>query len=452
VNLLFVFADELRAQSVSCGGNIDVQTPVLDRLAAEGVIFDHAYSTTPVCTPARGSLLTGCWPRSHGAVVNDLPISPAAPSIARRLTERGYLCGYVGKWHLGGLPRDRFTPPGIERLGFDDFWASWECGHDYMNPHWYEDSPAIHAEPGRYEPEVQTDISIGWLERLHLSGADRPFCLYISYGPPHDPYVPDPPGMEGLYDPDQLTLRPNVPEHIATAVRSDLSHYYAHITAIDRQLGRLVAFLTDHDMLDDTLVVFTSDHGTMLGSHGRHAKQIPFEEAIAIPLVMRGGPPLGSVGRHEDVFISTVDIAPTLLGLLGQQPDTRMQGLDLSAHIANPALPGRPASVCIENALVVDRSRLWGVRPWWGVRTARYTYARHVEQPWLLFDNQADPYQLVNLAHYDRDRLVVEARLELDALVYQSFGRVGEPIVPEDEYAAICGVGPLWERRKAGWQ
>ena len=129
-----------------------------------------------------------------------------------------------------------------------------------------------------------------------------------------------------------------------------------------------------------------------------------------------------------------------------------MQGLDLSAHIANPALPGRPASVCIENALVVDRSRLWGVRPWWGVRTARYTYARHVEQPWLLFDNQADPYQLVNLAHYDRDRLVVEARLELDALVYQSFGRVGEPIVPEDEYAAICGVGPLWERRKAGWQ
>jgi len=318
-----------------------------------------------------------------------------------------------------------------------------------MNPRWYEDTPDVHAAPGRYEPEVQTDLAIHWLERQRESGEDRPFCLFVSYGPPHDPYVPGPPGMGALYDPERLTLRANVPEQLAVGERADLSNYYAHITAIDQQLGRLVDFLRNCNILDETLVAFSSDHGTMLGSHGRYAKQLPFEEAVAIPLVMRGGPHLGPLGRNEKLLIGIVDIAPTLLGLLGQPADIRMQGLDLSGHIADPTLPDPPSSVCLENALVVDRSRIWGVRPWWGVRTDRYTYARHVDEPWVLFDNQADPYQLFNLVH---DPLLVEIRLELDETVQRSFRRFGEPIASEDRYAAMAGVGELWERRKAGWQ
>jgi arylsulfatase A-like enzyme len=451
MNLLFVFADELRAQAVACHANRDVQTPVLDRLAAEGVVFDHAYSTTPVCTPVRGSLLTGCWPRTHGAATNDLPIKHEGPTLARSLNAAGYLCGYVGKWHLGGLPRDRFTPPGPGRLGFDAFWASWECSHAYMNPRWHEDTPEVHAAPGRYEPEVQTDLALGWLERLSATESASPFCLFVSYGPPHEPYLPAAPGREHLYDPAALTLPPNVPAELTEAERTDLANYYAHTTAIDEQFGRLVAYLKDHDLLDDTLVVFSSDHGTMLGSHGRHGKQLPFEESIAIPLVMRGGPTLGPVGRHDPLLVGMVDLAPTLLGLLGLCADKRMQGRDLSAQIADPTLPERPSAVGLENALVVDRSRSKDLRPWWGVRTDRYTYARHLDAPWLLFDNLADPYQLSNLVD---DAQLTELRQELDTTVYRTFGRVGEPIAPEDEYAILCGVDRLWEEKKiaAGWQ
>src|SRR5690349_4304647 len=144
-NLLFIFADEMRGSAMGCAGNPDVRTPHLDRLAAEGVRFTHACANSAVCTPARGSILTGCWPQTHGALANDLPVDPEAPSIARVLGHRGpapYRCGYVGKWHLGGIPRDRFVPPGPERLGFDDLWAAWNCAHAYLRARYHlNDSP-----------------------------------------------------------------------------------------------------------------------------------------------------------------------------------------------------------------------------------------------------------------------------------------------------------------------
>ncbi|MCL5947437.1 MAG: sulfatase-like hydrolase/transferase, partial [Chloroflexi bacterium] len=110
VNLLFVFCDELRRDAVGYAGNLDIETPAIDQLAAEGVQFTQAVASTPVCTPSRGCLLTGCWPQRHGALSNDLPVDPAAPSVARALNGAGYRCGYIGKWHLGGIPRSRFIP------------------------------------------------------------------------------------------------------------------------------------------------------------------------------------------------------------------------------------------------------------------------------------------------------------------------------------------------------
>src|SRR5690242_11433163 len=111
-NLLFLFGDEHRRGAVGCAGNPDVQTPNIDGLATDGAWFSHAYANTPLCTPSRGSLLTGAWPARHRAVECDLPIDPRTPSIANTLNRIGYQCGYVGKWHLGGWPRTRFIPPG----------------------------------------------------------------------------------------------------------------------------------------------------------------------------------------------------------------------------------------------------------------------------------------------------------------------------------------------------
>ncbi|HEV2126604.1 MAG TPA: sulfatase-like hydrolase/transferase, partial [Chloroflexota bacterium] len=187
-NLLFLFADEMRGSALGCAGNPDVQTPHLDRIAAEGVRFTHAVANNAVCTPARGSLLAGCWPQTHRAVANDLPADPAAPSIARSLGQAGYRCGYIGKWHLGGMPRDRFIPPGPERLGFDDFWAAWNCQHRYLQAKYHlNGSSEPVAIDGVYEPEVQTDLALEWIGHRGPA-SDSPWCLYLSYGPPHEPY------------------------------------------------------------------------------------------------------------------------------------------------------------------------------------------------------------------------------------------------------------------------
>ncbi|MDQ3703575.1 MAG: sulfatase-like hydrolase/transferase, partial [Chloroflexota bacterium] len=207
-NLLFLFADEMRGSAMGCAGNPDVRTPALDRLAAEGVRFTHALANNAVCTPGRGSLLTGCWPHTHRAVANDLPVDPEAPAIARALDAAGYRCGYIGKWHLGGTPRDRFIPPGPERLGFDDFWAAWNCHHQYLRPKYHvNDDPTPVLLEGVYEPVVQTDLAMDWIGRCP-AGETAPWALYVSYGPPHEPYRPLPPGYEGRYDPRTLHLPP----------------------------------------------------------------------------------------------------------------------------------------------------------------------------------------------------------------------------------------------------
>ncbi len=444
-NLLFLFGDEHRGQALGCAGTSDVRTPVLDALAAEGVRFTHAFANTPVCTPSRGSLLTGQWPLRHGAVSNDLPVNtgPETPSIARSLRAAGYRCGYIGKWHLGGWPRHRFTPPGPQRLGFDDFWAAWECHHQYLRPKYHlNDSPEPVVLEGRYEPEVQTSLALDWLERHLRERGDRPFCLFISYGPPHGPYRPLPPGMEGLYHPQSLTLRPNcvdTPEE-----RRDHADYYAHVTALDAQIGRLLAYLRERGALDDTLVVYSSDHGTMLGSHGHHNKQQPWEESINVPLLMRFGRRLPR-GTASDLLIGIVDYAPTLLGLMGLPVPPAMQGRDLSRQILGES-DDRPPSVFLAEHVCCDQAVRERLQPWRGVRTVRYTYARDTRGPWVLYDNLADPYQLRNLVQEPAARPLLEA---MEAELQRWMERLDDPLLPADALLARYGLTQAWAEREA---
>jgi arylsulfatase A-like enzyme len=438
-----------------------VQTPVLDRLAAEGVRFSRACSNMPVCTPARGSLLTGCWPQRHRALGNDLPVDPAMPSIARALGREGYACGYAGKWHLGGIPRYRRIPPGPERLGFDDFWAVWNCHHDYFRPKYYRDgaSAPVLLE-GRYEPEVQTDLVLDWLRDRdggaagasgenggaggagERGGDERPFCLFLAYGPPHSPYRPLPPGGEGRYDPAALTLRPNCAD--APQTRRDLAAYYAHVSAIDSQIGRLVAYLEATDRLDDTLIVYSADHGTMLDSHGIKYKQWPYEESIGIPLVLRYGArvPAGAV---DDRLIGIVDYAPTLLGLLGVPVPGAMQGRNLAPG-GDLAAGERPESLFLQEAVATDQGARQGVTPWRGVRTEAHTYARRVDGPWLLFDNVADPYQQRNLAAAP-DAAALRDRLEAELATWMA--RIGDTLEPRAALLERYGLAAVWAEREA---
>ncbi|MGD9496586.1 MAG: sulfatase-like hydrolase/transferase, partial [Armatimonadota bacterium] len=181
-NLLFVFADQMRAQACGFMGNRQVRTPHMDRMAQQGVVFENAVSTCPVCTPYRASMLTGRYPLTCGMVMNDVRLPSEEVTIAEVLRDAGYRTGYIGKWHLDGPYRGGFTPPGPRRQGFD-YWAAANCTHAYMNSFYYRDDPEPIPIEG-YDADHHTDLAIDY-KREHSS---ERFCLFVSWGPPHDPY------------------------------------------------------------------------------------------------------------------------------------------------------------------------------------------------------------------------------------------------------------------------
>jgi len=445
-SVLVVFADQLRGRDLGCMGNPQAPTPELDRLAAEGVLARRCYANTPVCTPNRGSLLTGRLPLTHGALGNDLPLRPDVPSIGVRARAAGCRTGYVGKWHLDGIPREKFTPPGPRRAGFD-FWAAYNCTHDYLHPRYYRDEPEVISTPG-YEPVVQTDLALEFLDGL---AAEHRFCLCLSWGPPHDPYDALPEEYRGRVDPGSLALAPNVdadtdnPLAARWEIRRAIADYYAAIGALDEQFGRLMRRLDALGRRDDTIVVFTSDHGDMLWAHGWMKKQLPYEESAHVPLVVRW-PAAIAAGVVSDAVVSTIDLAPTLAAALGAAPLEGADGRDVLAELTGSAPVGADA-VLLANHLVLDEGLRQGVPEWRGLRTAGHTYAERVGRvPWLLFDNEADPWQMRNLVD---DPASAELRIDFAARLRARLDAVGDPFLDTEGMADHCGVRAEWDERVA---
>ncbi len=432
-NVLYVFADQMRGSAMGCVGDERVHTPNLDRLAAQGVLFTNAIANTPVCTPSRASLLTGRHALTCRCIVNDLRLPEEERSIADVLRKYGYRTGYIGKWHLDGISRHMFTPPGRRRHGFDDYWAAYNCHHRYLEPRYYlNDSPELVRREG-YEPDVQTDLAISFLERFR----DEPFCLFLSWGPPHAPYREAPPEFLELYPPAEITLRPNA----EGADRWAIAGYYAHISALDRNIGRLADALERLGLTERTIFCFSSDHGDMLWSHGRVKKQQPFEESIRVPLIMSwpGHLPAGQV---SDLLISIVDHTPTLLGLLDITVPPYMNGLDLSATLLGRS-KHRPESVFIAEYVSFDQARMY--QPWRGVRTPRHTYVRWLQGGELFFDNLQDPYQTRNLA---REPGYATLKDELERELRGWLSQLGDDFVSGEKHLRGLGQWEEWQIRQ----
>jgi arylsulfatase A-like enzyme len=445
-NLLFVFADQMRGMDLACAGNAQVRTPTLDRLAAEGTRFAHAYANCPVCTPSRGTILTGRYPHAHRAVANDLPLPTDQVTIAKALRAAGYRTGYVGKWHLDGVPRDRFTPPGERRAGFD-FWAAWNCAHDYLRARVFRDSPQP-IELDGYEPVGHTDLAVEFLRQAD----DRPWCLFVSWGPPHAPYAHVPDEYRRLYTPSEIVLRANVRGEPSAGLRrlgdgpdpQAIAGYYAHITALDEQLARLLAALRERGAGERTIVVFTSDHGDMLWSQGMTKKEQPWEESILIPLLVRW-PGRVPAGRASGTLISTVDLAPTLLRLMGLDVPDTMQGADLSAAMLGRSADG-PDSVFLTQPIVVDQGAAQGVREWRGLRTKRHTYAQWWDGGgWVLYDNDVDPFQANNLVDSPAHAAV---RAKLAERLRAWLAATGDECLSWQATIRRLGLADLWNERE----
>ena len=415
LNVLFVFPDQMRAQAMGCMGNPDVRTPRLDQLAAEGALFRNHLANTPVCCPARAIILTGKYAHRNGMVANDLRLRESETSLAELFAQAGYRTGFIGKWHLDGGPRQPgWIPPGPRRQGFE-FWAANEVSHAHFDTQYFRDDP----EPipiRTFETEAWTDLGIEFLRRTREDA--RPFFLTVQMGPPHNPYLAPDRYMD-LYDPDAIALRPNFAGDESDRElqpnprpglpgRKEIAAYYAMVTAVDEQVGRLLDELDSLGLRDSTVVLFSSDHGDMLGSQGMRLKRKPWEESIRVPGIVRD--PRGPAGIETDALFSHVDIGPTLLSLCGLETPAEMQGSDLSGVVLGETETGPESAYFQIFGPYLAGSVASG---WRGVRTNRYMYARTRDEPWLLYDLQEDPYELNNLANRP-EAAPIQAELEAE--------------------------------------
>ncbi|HOV74414.1 MAG TPA: sulfatase-like hydrolase/transferase [Candidatus Hydrogenedentes bacterium] len=419
-NLVFVFPDEFRRQAIGCMGEDPVITPNLDRFASEGVVFTHAVSNRPVCSPYRASLLTGKYPFSTGVTTNcydetvpyNVFLRESERCISDVLHDRGYCCGYIGKWHLeaprephlysrgkGGV-WDEYTPPGPRRHGFE-FWHSYGCHDDHLHPHyWIGDAPRDKETTfDEWSPRHEASTAIEFIRNRD----ERPFALFVSMNPPHMPFHMVPDEYVDRYGDktcEDLLTRPNVdlntkPGQIA---KRWAKHYFAAVTGVDEQFGRILQCLKDEGLENDTIVVFTSDHGEMMGSQGLMYKSVWYEESLGVPFLIRW-PGRMRPGR-DDLLLGVPDVMPTLLGLmgLGKEIPAAVEGTNYA-----PLLLGmggkRPSSALylLHDPATPDA----GAR---GIRTSRYTYVierRTGGGERFLYDNEKDPYQRTNKAGSD---------------------------------------------------
>jgi arylsulfatase A-like enzyme len=433
-NILFILTDEWRAQSTQYNGDTNVRTPVLDRFAAQSVSFDTAISGTPVCCPFRASLMTGQYPLTNGVFINDVELKPNGTTLAEAFRSAGYRTGFIGKWHIYGSPdgeygrRLAYIPP-EKRFGFE-YWKACECTHDYNHSLYYEgNDPTPKYWPG-YDAFAQTSDACRFIGEQ--ARRRDPFLLMLSLGPPHFPLATAPPQYREQFQNAEIRLRPNVPPEKRSQAIGDLRGYYAHMFALDDCFKRLLDSLESSGIAEDTIVVLTSDHGDMMHSQGITTKLHPWDESIRVPFLVRYPAKLGRQGRRIRTPLNSPDIMPTLLRLADLRVPDSVQGRD----VFRPARGEQGALISLP--VPITEARRWGFAEYRGLRTERYTYIRSIHAPWLLYDNETDPYQMHNLCGKPEHKTLQQ---RLDRMLDIRLREVHDEFLPAAEYVKRGGFG-----------
>jgi arylsulfatase A-like enzyme len=444
-NIILCMCDQLRAFETGAYGHPTIRTPNIDRLAAEGVRVETAVSSYPVCMAARSVTLSGQYNRRcTGGISNVggwddqghlwMPQYPDSgrphlkdPTLAEVLRQDGYHTAVIGKWHIHSWPQD---------IGFDQYLIP-RVHHCHSGQHYTENGGPEFVPPG-----FSLDFETARVEQFlqDRRGQEEPFFLFFNISPPHCPLSDAPERYLAMYDPREIPLRPNVDEwqtlpdqdHWFKIYRWDfryynfrlpytqdlpadytlrrvIAEYYGLTSWVDATVGRMMAALRANGLDEDTLVVFTSDHGDYLGSHGRVQKGDVHEESVRVPLLFRwpNGLPPGVVDQQ---VAGLVDIFPSLAELAGLAVPTHVQG-----HSLAPVLRGERAALDAAFAIIET-----GSGP--AVRTPDALYKlpfetgtrRLADRPEFFFDQQADPYQMRNLASGMEQ---VDTAARLDALL-----------------------------------
>ena len=336
LNVVVLYADDWRHDTLGCAGHPVLKTPHLDRLAGEGVRFTRNCVTTSICGVSRATLFTGQWMSRHGNQAFKEFKTPWPQTYPGLLRAKGYFTGHVGKWHNGRFPAEHF-----------DF------GRAYSGRHWLKqaDGSMIHVTQ-----KNEADA----LEFLRSRPAEKPFCLTLAFFATHaedgnpQQYLPQPASM-GLYEDTKIPVPPNATEESWKRMppffdeknegrrrwgwRFDtpekyqrmMKNYYRLATEVDAACGRVLAELKERNLLDSTLVIFTTDNGYFHGEHGLADKWYPHEESIRVPLIVRDPRmPAAKRGTTNDAFTLNVDLAPAILAATGTDQPASMQGRDFA--------------------------------------------------------------------------------------------------------------------------
>lgn len=426
-NILIIYPDELRADAMGCAGNPCIKTPFFDRLAMEGVRFENAFTSFPLCTPFRASLFTGKYTHATGVYANHYPIPLGQQFLAEILREQGYRTGYIGKWHLDGGDKPGFVPPGPRRLGFDHM-IGFNRGHFYLRSIYYRDTPQPYHCP-RYEPDFQTDHLLEFLDSCLQRQDKSPFLAMICYGAPHFP-LNMPEYYRRLYSPREVPVGPTVGDRKAQErvrnmllqrnfplasgvwgsdaetekgfeteeeVRNFLAQYYGMISSVDHNVGVILNWLDRKGMAEDTVVILVSDHGDMAGEHGYtcRTKKTPYRTAMQVPLLVRYPRRLPAGRVVSSLVDASLDTMPTLLDLCGVRIPEGVHGVNY-LPLMEGSSPATREAVFYEILKEKDGPERFPV-PERGVRTQDWLYCRREEAPTLLIDLRNDPEERHNL-------------------------------------------------------
>jgi len=369
-NLLFLWTDEQRADTIDVYGNKRIKSPNLSKLASESVVFRNAYISQPVCTPSRSTVMTGLWPHQNGCVQNNIPLPTTTPTLPEIVGDAGYCTGYFGKWHLGD---EIFI-----QHGFDE-WRGMEDGYrKYYREGRDRTALSSYAQwllSLGYKPDNESGtFSRGFAASLPIQHCkpkflelqtceflrkyrDEPFMLYVNFLEPHMPFTGP---LNNLHAPEDVELpvnfndpiednepkqcRNRVKKYVSGLYSKDLdltkeydwrrlvARYWGLVSQVDRSVGAILATLEQLGLAEDTIVVYTSDHGDMMGSHRLVEKCLMYQEAMRVPMIIRA-PRLGRRQRVVDGHMSHIDLVPTLLELMEADAPQNLPGKSLAPQM-----------------------------------------------------------------------------------------------------------------------
>jgi arylsulfatase A-like enzyme len=430
-NIVLILTDDHAAHAIGAYGSVVNQTPRIDELARTGARFENCFATNSLCSPSRASILTGTYSHVNGVTTLVTPIDASQTTFVSQLKDAGYRTAVVGKWHMG-------DGEGHDPQGFDYWDVLIEQG-EYLDP-FFLDENGLRQVPG-YATDLITDLALGWLETLE---GDDPWCVLIWHKAPHRPWQPHPRHAELYRDPipvprtwnDDYATRTSSARRAAMRIAEHLTFddlkepppagldyeaealwkyqrymedYLRCVQAVDDNVGRVVDWLDERGVRDDTVVLYASDQGFFLGDHGWFDKRFMYEESIRMPLIV-SYPRRVEPGIVHDRIVTNVDFAPSLLEAAGVEPHPRTQGRSFLGDLS-----GSPG-VAVDGFYYRywEHDDVFHKAPaHYGYRTARHkliyfyndglglpgTGASTYPGEWELYDLEADPDELRNVAH-----------------------------------------------------